>query len=328
MSNSSDFFTCLDADRDDGTLSSFFKNRELKNSQNKTGTNKKFKCSCCGVEYEKQKGNFYPNTHSFLWKGNNGFLCVCKSCVDMLFTEYASSLESKVKAIHRIAVHFDYYYSEQLATDAINSTKNTKTIIGTYIKECDAKNNQNTYDNFLTETNQEDKLAENIAAKKTQDELLSERWGSGIYTKKEIQSLEEHYHMLKKNNPNVDGNQEVFIKDLCLFNLQKLKATKSGDAKGILDFTKAYRDTFKQSQLQLTSDSIGEDTLGITLETISKYTPEEYYKDKSLYKDFDGLEEYFTRFILRPLKNLVLGTRDKDPDYKVKVEEGQNNGTV
>jgi len=54
---------------------------------------------------------------------------------------------------------------------------------------------------------------------------------------------------------------------------------------------------------------------------ISKYTPEEYYKDKKLYKDFDGIGEYFKRFVLRPLKNLQLGTTDRDKEFFVSDEE-------
>ena len=54
---------------------------------------------------------------------------------------------------------------------------------------------------------------------------------------------------------------------------------------------------------------------------ISKYTPEEYYKDKTLYKDFDGIGDYFKRFVLRPLRNLQLGTTDRDKEFFVSDEE-------
>lgn len=86
-----------------------------------------------------------------------------------------------------------------------------------------------------------------------------------------------------------------------------------------------YRDTFKQAGLKTVQeiDNSAEETLGVTLATISQYTPEEYYRDKELYKDFDGLGDYIKRFILRPIKNLVLGTNERDKTYCVK-DDGEN----
>ncbi len=56
---------------------------------------------------------------------------------------------------------------------------------------------------------------------------------------------------------------------------------------------------------------------------ISQYTPEEYYSDKKLYKDFDGLGSYISRFITRPIKNLMLGGNERDDEYCVK--DGDEN---
>lgn len=302
--------------------------------QSRVNTNKsimpqtRFICSCCGAEFHIQQENFYLNENSPLYAATNQFLPMCKQCVDALFNEYIRILGDRIKAIHRICVHFDYYYSNELAKKIILQSKMTDSVLQSYIDECNLiANKDKTYDTYLSELTDENIKLPSMSE---QEEMtLTERWGSGIYNKKEIQLLEEHYQMLKKNNPNIDGNQEVFIKDLCLLNLQKLKSTKQGDTKGILDFTKAYRETFKQSQLQLTTETgTEEDTLGVTLETISRYTPEEYYKNKSLYKDFDNIGDYWKRFVFRPLKNLFLGTNDRDPEYQVKIAEGNTDGTV
>ena len=58
---------------------------------------------------------------------------------------------------------------------------------------------------------------------------------------------------------------------------------------------------------------------------IEKYTPAEYYKDKKLYRDYDNLGEYISRFLFRPLKNLMFGTQDRDYEYYVK-DEGDTDG--
>ena len=154
--------------------------------------------------------------------------------------------------------------------------------------------------------------------------VMFERWGQ--VSTEDIIALEDHYKMLKKQNPNCDNNQEIFIKDLCYTKLLQLKSFKDGNSGDFEKYTKLYRDTFKQAGLKTVqeTDASGEETLGVTLAVISQYTPEEYYKDKKLYKDFDGIGEYFSRFVLRPLKNLVLGTTERDKEYCVK--DGEDDG--
>ena len=57
--------------------------------------------------------------------------------------------------------------------------------------------------------------------------------------------------------------------------------------------------------------------LGVTLATISQYTPEEFYKDKSLYEDYDELGEYMDRHICRPMENIMTGSDIRDKEFFV-----------
>ena len=50
---------------------------------------------------------------------------------------------------------------------------------------------------------------------------------------------------------------------------------------------------------------------------IEQYTPAEYFKDKKLFRDADGLGEYFQRFVTRPLRNLMSGEKVMDPEFRV-----------
>ena len=150
-----------------------------------------------------------------------------------------------------------------------------------------------------------------------------DRWGIG-FTEADYKLLDDHYRLLKKFNPNCDNNQEIFVKDLCYTKLLQMKAMRGeGKSDDFDKYTRLYRDTFKQAGLKTIqeTDNSSEETLGVTLATIAQYTPEEYYKDKKLYKDFDGLGEYIKRFITRPLRNLQHGTTDRDPEYCVKDKD-------
>lgn len=149
-----------------------------------------------------------------------------------------------------------------------------------------------------------------------------DRWGVG-FAEADYKNLDEHYRMLKKNNPNCDNNQEIFIKSLCNLNMLMVKALKDGDSDKYVKLTDQYAKTFKQAGLRTVNeqDSSADECLGVTLAAISQYTPEEYYKDKALYKDFDNIGGYFDRFVKRPLKNLMFGSNERDSEFFVKEDE-------
>ena len=105
--------------------------------------------------------------------------------------------------------------------------------------------------------------------------------------------------------------------------MQQTRAMMAGRTDDYIKLTESYRKTFAQAGLKTTPDvaESNNESWGTWISMISKYTPEEYYKDKKLYKDFDGIGEYFKRFVLRPLKNLQLGTTDRDKEFFVSDEE-------
>ena len=48
---------------------------------------------------------------------------------------------------------------------------------------------------------------------------------------------------------------------------------------------------------------------------IEEFCPAEYYKDKKLYMDHDKLREYIDRFMTRPLRNLLTGSKELDKEF-------------
>ena len=104
----------------------------------------------------------------------------------------------------------------------------------------------------------------------------------------------------------------------------KIHALQSGDSKEYASLVEQYSKTFKQAGLRTIEEKIivMMKCLGVTLAAISQYTPEEYYKDKTLYKDFDNIGDYFDRFVKRPLKNLMFGTNERDKEYHVEEDDG------
>lgn len=60
-------------------------------------------CSRCDKGFKKQSGNFLT-TKSPIFKANNGYLPVCKQCVEEMFEHYKAALGGEKAAIRRICI--------------------------------------------------------------------------------------------------------------------------------------------------------------------------------------------------------------------------------
>ena len=54
----------------------------------------------------------------------------------------------------------------------------------------------------------------------------------------------------------------------------------------------------------------GKESFSAFIKMIEETEPADFYKDKGLFKDFDNVEFYFEKYVTRPLKNFIMGSRD------------------
>lgn len=292
---------------------------------------KKYKCTCCGASWDNQKSHFSKSA-SPLYQSNDGYLNICNSCRDAYYYRLVDLYNgNQAHAIRHFCQQFDIIFHEdaltasrQISADrsrvshyqAKKNLGQTARVGSTYIDGMK-------YD-YL---NKLDDVIESREQAKSNDSTITasavDRWGVG-FTEIDYKVMDDHYRMLKRQNPNCDANQEIFIKSLCSLSMLQAKALKDGDSDKYVKLTEQYAKTFKQAGLKTIQevDNSADECLGVTLATIAQYTPEEYYKDKSLYKDFDGLGDYFERFVKRPLRNLMTGSTDRDFEYCVKEKSG------
>ena len=296
------------------------------------GRKHKFRCSCCGRGFTSQDKNF-QKTNDVLFQSNNGYLPWCKECTDTYTAQttalYCNNEELAMKDFCQRA-GWNYDINALVASMETYSGHRSRSRISHYAAKkninCDGrktwidtlKHNQ-TLKEYEVITTREQTKDEDVKVKGSS----IDRFGLG-FTEMDYKNLDDHYFMLKKNNPNADNNQEIFIKALCNINVLMIKAFQDGDSDKYVKLTEQYAKTFKQAGLKTIQevDNSADECLGVTLATISQFTPEEYYKDRGLYKDFDKIGEYFTRFVKRPLKNLMTGSTDRDHEYYVKDKSG------
>ena len=284
-----------------------------------------YSCHRCGIVTEDPKGFYRSNS---LVYGINGYMPICKDCLALLYDRYLRMYESIYLAIKRICMIYDMYYSDKIVDACYKN--NASPSISNYMQKLNtmAQYKSKTFEDTLREgfffdmkepsTMQSNKEVEPVS---TIPESVKARWGAG-FSDEDYKALEEHYRYLKKSNPDCDSNQEIFIMDLCQTKMQQVAAMKNGRTDDYIKLTESYRKTFVQAGLKTTTETIdgSDDRWGDFSRMVSQYTPEEYYKEKKLYKDFDGLGDYFKRMLVRPLRNLKFGTTDRDEEYFVDDE--------
>ena len=299
---------------------------ELKNNdKTKKDEPNFYVCPTCGHKYSKLDSNF-PASQSELYAGWDYHIPICRTCLDKIFIHYTTVYGGdEDKAIRRICEKFDIYYNVSLLNASRKITK-TRSRIHNYISKANLVQYKNkTFDTTLDEErNNTISSIEDYDEKKLNGEVSTtktalKRWGVGVFADTDYSILEEHYKMLKDNNPNADNNQEIFIKSLCNLNMLMVKALQSGDSKEYANLVEQYAKTFKQAGLRTIEekDDSNSETFGVTLATISQYTPEEFYKDKQLYEDWDELGDYYDRHICRPMKNLMFDEDVRDKEFYV-----------
>ena len=288
----------------------------------------KYKCSCCGAGFTSQDRNF-QKSNDVLFQANNGYLPWCKNCTD----NYVAQMNAFYSYNEELAMRdfcqragWNYDENALVASMETYSGHRSRSRISHYAAKknlnCDGR--KTFLDSLKHEyINKQGEIVQSREQAKSEESTITatavDRWGVG-FAEADYKIMDEHYKMLKRQNPNCDANQEIFIKSLCSLFMLQTNALKRGDSDKYIKLTDQYSKTFTKaglSTIQETDNSANE-CLGVTLATISQYTPEEYYKDKELYKDYDKIGEYFDRFVKRPLRNLMTGTTDRDSEYFVK----------
>jgi len=294
-----------------------------------------FTCVCCRKTYPDKSS--FTKSNSPLYN-KTGHVPICKDCMEELFRYYEDLYKDTRSAIKRVCMACDIYYNDKIYEASIS---NAKSILGNYLKKLNIRQNANkTFDNtlkegfkfsgyYVTARALADKRIVVDEGEETVEEIDDAdiaKWGYGFHAE-DYKLLNQHYEYLKNANPNCDSNQEIFVIDLCYTNMQKMKAMLEGNVDNYNKLAESYRKSFNQAKLKTASEesTVDEDSWSSWTHIVSQYTPEEYYKNKQLYKDIDGIGEYYDRHAIRPLKNLVNSTNERDSEFYVHESEDDDD---
>lgn len=220
-------------------------------------TNKtKIACFYCGEEYVET--NFYKSYSNFY--SNIGKVPYCKQCIEKFYQEYFDKytnegcLTPEKKAVQRLCMIFDMYYSEDAFNSAMDSVKKREMNIspmGAYMKMVQLQQHkEKSYENTITEAEQENfamAAISDLSGEITVDQNTRNFFGNGF--------VDEDYKFLKKeyddwtarHECNTKAQEEV-IKDICFNRLQNLKALRRGE--DTKDITASFQKMLDAGKLQ------------------------------------------------------------------------------
>lgn len=280
-----------------------------------------YKCPHCKKPFNTR--NFYKTNSSI--QVVDGYMPICKECLAEKYKLFVMQYHNCKQAIQRICMLYDLYYSDAIYDKCVDDEGNTT--IAIYMQKVNmVQHSGKTFETSLEEGFHFYSDANGISVGLSEEEgeppvdpKLVEKWGSG-FSYYDYQILEEHHKKLIRSNPKPSENQDIFIDSLCHLYMMMMKKLKEDDLDGYAKANEQYSKTFTKAGLKTVQEiDIGsDDCWGEWTRRIEEYTPAEYYKNKSLFADFDNIGDYFTRFVLRPLKNLMFGTTDRDEEFCVK----------
>lgn len=287
------------------------------------------RCTCCGKYYKVKKGNF-PHSKSPLFASNERYTHVCRNCIDKYYEDLVKYFSgNEEKAIERICQIFDWYYDDE-AWATTRKVSSSYSRVATYSSKVQLQQWTDRGTNYLDTIK---KYAEQTIGSLKDFEVMKEqdkvsiskaqviRWGAG-FTEDEYDTLDAHYKSLKEKIDVNDVIQDNLAKDLCEIKIQQIRARNKSDADMFQKFTKLYQETLKSANLKVKSsdaDYANDDDAcwGTYVMDIEKFTPADVYRDRALFKDVDGIKDYFHRFIVRPFKNFFTGSNEMDHEFSI-----------
>ena len=279
-------------------------------------TKGEYKCSCCGKVYSYQKDNF-PVSNSILFAGNNGYLTVCRNCIDKYYlqlVEFYSGNEEH--AIEHCCRQFDWYYSN----DAVAMTKNISAgrsrilMYPSKMNMVQIKNKGTTYLDTLRERSNEKIMSvEDIEKSQPTEDKKNEIEREAIaffglgYTPEDYTFLWQQYQDWVSRYECQTKAQEELFKNICITQLAIQKAQRSGNVRAANDAMKTFQDLLGTANLkpsQNNDNALAEQNTFGTL--IKKWESERpICEPEKEWEDVDGINKAIDTFFLGHLSNLV-----------------------
>jgi len=268
-------------------------------------------------------------------------MTLCIRCISQLFDQYKSFYSyDEDLAAERICQMTDMFFDE-IAWGASRKISSESNRMNSYVSKLNLKQSKNrgsTYSDTLInrweaaekeaeyEAEIMNKDAQEVLEPSQVDPAIVRRFGLG-FVDREYDVLQAEYDSwVERYGEPIDKRQDELYITMCYLKLNLQKSLQN-DSAGVGTLANSYKGFIEAATTEIEDrrkreeQEVELDTLGMWVRDIEQYAPAEFYKDKKLYLDFDHLKEYVVRFMGRPLKNLLTGSKEMDEEFSLSESE-------
>lgn len=248
----------------------------------------------------------------------------CFTCIKDKYEELYKKYEDSKKAMYELCKYLDIPFALNVYEAARNRwEKNEVEIFQAYITHYNSLAWKQAGLNFSTSDRVEglDEPDNSFTSEDVPAELVF-KWGEG-FSPSDYNYLENELAECEKTLKSDNWAEQTLLKEICIKKLDIRNRRKLGsDTKDPLAELQALMKTCAIDPAKASAANSGKslDTFGEWIKDIEQNSPAEWFKDKEKYKDMDGLGDYIKKYITRPIKNFITGSRDFNVDKDVMID--------
>lgn len=276
------------------------------------------KCYCRKCCAQKSPELFFTAVDLYL--DTSGKMSVCKDCCNDIYEKMFAVERNVPRALYRTCKALNIKYDAdavQLTEDKIrslmeNGDKPTN-IFSIYKSKVSGsmdkriKGETITWDLTFSEPDANVVIPDPIPDNVPDAFELKQFWGDN-YGYDDYVFLEKELYEWKKTHKSDTKAEELLLVEICHKSLEIRKAREIG--KPTAGMVKELQDLMKTANVDPAKTSLANsgksmDTFSSYIKTIEENEPVDTFKDDKLFKDYDNINWYFKKFLLRPLSNFL-----------------------
>lgn len=283
------------------------------------------KCYCRKCMRFINSNDFYEAVDKGL-VDTNGKMSVCKPCIQELYNNIFRETNSIEATIHKLCIVLNVKFTNN-AMDATKSHINTlmeggkkvNTIFGIYRQKLVATNKS--MDKSISQYEGYEDIGAIFTEKQVDTKVipipqeLIDFWGNDV-NREDIQFLEKEYTNFKNTHRAESYAEIVLLKEVCftMLNIKRLRANNDDTQDAVKELQTLMKSLAVSPNVANSNNANKDgDAFGLWIQEIEKEEPAQWLKTSPIgdaYRDVTNTQEYFEKFIVRPLKNFILSSKD------------------
>lgn len=298
------------------------------------------RCTCCGTNKDKDAYFYLSNSH--IYKGNDRRVHICKDCIALTFDKFANFYGDETKALYRLTLLLDTYYSDDLVEIIYASSyRNNTSLVQEYFRKVNTMTqfkNKTSLDSELLDITKSDfdinefraneerlsKRIEEIEEEKKESSTVTgemlRRWGRGL-DEEDYLFLEDKYQEITSVYDHRSPIQRTLYENMAKTQLEAEKARRGGDLAMYEKMLSTLSKLMGDSNIKPVQESGANDDdtcFGLFIKKIEDEEP--IPEAVGPFADVDNIGKYINKWFTKHLK-WVLDLESED----FEVEEQDEN---